>query len=229
MGAWWSLAEGSAEDRVAAAALPCTDARAVRGYEALARDYDPRIRRALAQNPGTPAAVLEDLAHDPDTRTRGLARSRHAGTKSASAEAVAFHARLHARLDDTPHADVTRAARRRPGWISPEHASPEIVRVAAKHGVRVAVHPGTIPGAHGVIEIDTIRVSQRGQGRGTEGLRAITALADRHGWALALHPSGDLGSDVERLRRWYRREGFEPSADPRLRRNLADWVRYPRG
>ena len=79
---------------------------------------------------------------------------------------------------------------------------------------------------------ETIRVTDRGAGSGTAALRAMHREADRHGWALALHPSAELGGDVERLRGWYAREGYAPSApgaDKRLRRNLADWVRYPKG
>ena len=234
----WFVLAGSTdpEERVAAAALPITDARAVAGQRALAFDYDPRVRRALAQNPECDAYVIRELAHDPDA----VVSERAAATMSARGifpsnapglAAIDFYGRITTTLDDTPHAAVTRAAMKRPGWVSPEHANDLLIAAAAEHDVRVTIHPGTIPGATGVIEIDTLRTSTKGTGQGTAALRAMHALADQHGWALALRPSGDLGGDVERLRGWYAREGYAPAHDSerRVHRPRAEWIRYPKG
>ena len=234
---WFALADSpSTDDRLAAALLPCSDGRAAAGYQALSIDYDPRIRRAVASNPATSPKVLSDLATDPDESTRQAAQSslaaQSATASAPSDEAIAFRERAAVNLDDTPHAEVTRTAMRRPGWVAPADAAPLIVAAAQVHDVRVVIHPGTIPGATGVVEISEIRAGDRGAGAGSRALRDIHALADQHGWALALRPSGDLGGDVERLRGWYSREGYSPSApgaDKRLRRSLTDWVRYPKG
>lgn len=234
---WWTLVESDdLDDRRAAASLPCTDARAHAGFATLALAYDDHTRRALASNPALDHRTLSDLSHDPDDRVRSAAQAtlveRGWDAAPASDAAAAFHERMSVTLDDLPHASVTRGAMSRPGWIAPANAAPVLTRIATDHGARLVVHPGTIPGATGIVEIEEIRVTDRGAGSGTAALRAIHREADRHGWALALHPSAELGGDVERLRGWYAREGYAPSApgaDKRLRRNLADWVRYPKG
>lgn len=234
---WFVLAESTDPDeRIAAAALPVADARASAGQRALAFDYDPRVRRALAQNPECDAYVLRELAHDPDVvvSERAAATMSSRGIFPSNAPGLAaidFYGRITTTLDDTPHAAVTRAAMKRPGWVSPEHANDLLIAAAAEHDVRVTIHPGTIPGATGVIEIDTIRTSTKGTGQGTAALRAMHALADQHGWALALRPSGDLGGDVERLRGWYAREGYAlaPKSERRVHRPRAEWIRYPKG
>lgn len=234
---WFVLAESiDPDERIAAAALPVADARASAGQRALAFDYDPRVRRALAQNPECDPSVLQNLIHDPDAvvaerATATLSAQGFAPREAPDAETIAFHERMSATLDDTPHAAVTRAAMKQPGWVSPEHACDLLIAAAAEHDVRVTIHPGTIPGATGVIEIDTVRTSTKGTGQGTAALRAMHALADQHGWALALRPSGDLGGDVERLRGWYAREGYAlaPKSERRVHRPRAEWIRYPKG
>lgn len=48
----------------------------------------------------------------------------------------------------------------------------------------------------------------RYQGYGDKALEMLCDFADRYRWVIRLNPSGDLGSDVGKLCRWYQKHGF---------------------
>jgi GNAT superfamily N-acetyltransferase len=78
-------------------------------------------------------------------------------------------------------------------------------RILANAKARVEVTP-----MHGGVHIDELEAGSRGQGAGTEAMRFLTELADKHGVSLFLqaHPFGDERMSLEALERFYRRHGF---------------------
>jgi GNAT superfamily N-acetyltransferase len=60
------------------------------------------------------------------------------------------------------------------------------------------------------LHLITVSAGSRGAGLGTAALQDLCAQADAGGWTVRLGATGDLGSDVRRLVRWYARHGFVP-------------------
>jgi len=62
----------------------------------------------------------------------------------------------------------------------------------------------------GVITVGQIVVpeGERGQGKGTAAMEALTRYADATGQHVALTPAGDFGGNVKRLKQFYKRFGF---------------------
>lgn len=53
-----------------------------------------------------------------------------------------------------------------------------------------------------------VPASQRGHGLGARALNVLCQTADARGWALRGSPSGDFGSNLDRLISWYEGAGF---------------------
>jgi ADP-ribose pyrophosphatase YjhB (NUDIX family) len=64
----------------------------------------------------------------------------------------------------------------------------------------------------GRIHLSLIRTVEKGAGGGTEGLKFLTALADKHGVEIDLgaKPVGKGGLNKSQLVQWYKRHGFNP-------------------
>tara|TARA_R110002051_G_scaffold60546_10_gene110984 strand:+ start:2978 stop:3340 length:363 start_codon:yes stop_codon:yes gene_type:complete len=58
------------------------------------------------------------------------------------------------------------------------------------------------------INLIEVPPTQRGYGLGQRALNLICQTADARAWKLRLTPSGDLGSDYDRLVAWYAGSGF---------------------
>jgi hypothetical protein len=69
------------------------------------------------------------------------------------------------------------------------------------------------PGAVFLQGIEVRDDRDRRNGVGTAVMTALGEWADEHDLEVGLHPSDELGGDVERLRAWYTRLGYRPSAD----------------
>lgn len=59
------------------------------------------------------------------------------------------------------------------------------------------------------IHIHDIRSLDQGSGAGTEALKHLTNLADKHGVPLDLHAHGYANTKTTQLKKWYKKHGFE--------------------
>lgn len=93
--------------------------------------------------------------------------------------------------------------------VDPETPTPRQVRdriVAAHPGVRM-----TLEDAGEFVVVSRIVVDSPNEGTGSAVMEDLVIEADRHGWQLALTPTGDFGGSKTRLEKFYRRFGFVPN------------------
>ena len=98
-------------------------------------------------------------------------------------------------------------------------------RVLAASDVAVEVTP-----RYDGIHIDRLHALSARKGAGTEAMRFLTGLADKHGLSLTLYarPFGDEKMDLDALVRFYRRFGFREDEDADEDEEGTEMHRWPR-
>lgn len=88
---------------------------------------------------------------------------------------------------------------------------------------------GPTPGGLVHLRLLAVAPGARGSGVGRAAMTALCQRADEHGWTVQLAATTDLGSDLGRLVRWYRRHGFTVDrTQPALVPHHVPMVRAPR-
>ena len=86
------------------------------------------------------------------------------------------------------------------------------------------------PTGNGTVQLRLLTVApeSRGAGVAQAALDALCDRADTAGWTIRLAATADLGADLSRLLRWYRRSGFTPDpTQPALAPHHVPMVRAP--
>ena len=78
---------------------------------------------------------------------------------------------------------------------------------------------------HQSIHIDKIFVNNKGEGYGTAFLDGLTDLCDEYGVICTLSETDSMGSNLDRLRKFYRRFGFRKNTDKRF---FVGMIRMPK-